>query len=104
MSSSEPPCTPWHRCLHVAPPEPVRVLCMVLATRSKLEAMQALRSTWGARCDGLVFLADFDDPSLGAVDMRAEHEGTIGVSAQKLFVIARIVRPLAYVVVQTRRQ
>ena len=54
-----------------------RILCMVMLIRKELKQGIGITKTWGAQCDRIVFFSDFDDASIGAVDVRAEYEGTL---------------------------
>jgi hypothetical protein len=48
------------------------------------DACAAVKRTWGADCDKLVFVADFEDSDLGAVDVHAEADGTIDCMINKV--------------------
>ena len=45
----------------------LKILCMVLSTKNELDRALAVKETWGQKCDDLLFIADYDDPSLPAV-------------------------------------
>ena len=57
---------------------------MVLSTKNELDRALAVKETWGQKCDDLLFIADYDDPSLPAVDMKAEREGTAACLVDKI--------------------
>ena len=58
---------------------------MVLSTKREEQKALAVKKTWGAKCDQLLFLADYNDPNLPAVDMKAKWEGTGDCLIDKIF-------------------
>eukprot|EP00937_MAST-01D_sp_MAST-1D-sp2_P004979 g4979.t1 len=82
-ASAYPPCNPkggnWAECVGVHTDmrkgKP-RILCMVLSIKSDRAAAINIEKTWGKDCDRIVYFADFDDPSIAAVNVHAEWEGS----------------------------
>jgi hypothetical protein len=63
----------------------LNILCMVLSTKREHQVAVNIKNTWGAKCNQLIFLADYDDPSLPAVDMKATWEGSGDCLIDKIF-------------------
>jgi hypothetical protein len=63
----------------------LKILCMVLSTKREHQIALDIKNTWGSKCDQLLFLADYDDPSLPAVDMKATWEGSGDCLIDKIF-------------------
>jgi len=67
---------------------------MVLATHKERHRAIGIMRTWGAQCDRLVFFADFDEPSIGAIDIHAAYEGSPDTLINKMSRGVRIVNAL----------
>jgi hypothetical protein len=63
----------------------LKILCMVLSTKREHQIALDIKNTWGSKCNQLIFLADYDDPSLPAVDMKAQWEGSGDCLIGKIF-------------------
>ena len=67
---------------------------MVLAIHKERSQMLGILRTWGQQCDRVMFFADFDDASIGALHVRAEHEGSADSLINKMSRGVRIVSTL----------
>ncbi len=91
FAPADPACTHYGACLEGTVPlraseeraRSVRVLCHVICSVKRRRNCALIARTWGQRCDKLVFSADFDDPSIGAVDVKAQWEGEKSVIRNK---------------------
>ena len=99
-TSAYPACNAeedWTQCVGVHVNQPKgkpRIFCMVLAIHKEREQMLGILRTWGKQCDRVMFFADFDDASIGALHVRAEHEGSADSLINKMSRGVRIVATL----------
>ena len=50
-----------------------------------MKQAQTIQRTWGSSCDKLIFMSDVDDPSIGAINVHADWEGSYDTIINKAF-------------------